>query len=150
MNSSDALRYLNFSLPHHWLKKSETLSINQEWQTQWQPFIYKISKMLQINPDWRLIIQHEVKTYLGLPSKIKRNDKSMFNELFEIMKHELGDECLSGLFKGFDSNNNKRQTNLLWVTLSGFSRAEGVRHPLYWLSIIFWLRNKLPAYQAII
>lgn len=144
--SHDELRYLDFSLPHHWINKATPLIINESWQAQWQPFIFCVARAIQADPAWAYKVKVEIRSLLGIEASIRRSDKLYFDILFAQMSSELGNECLAGLFKAFASERRIR-TNLLWVTLSTFGQATGLRHPLYWLAILFWLRKKLPLLQ---
>ncbi|MFT6909809.1 MAG: hypothetical protein ACJAS1_006536 [Oleiphilaceae bacterium] len=142
LHSHDELRYLNFTLPYHWLGKSEALSCTA-WQSEWQPFIYAVSSAIEADIEWAARVKIAIREELNITDGVKQSDKVTFDKLFEIMKSDLGQDCLVGLFTAF-APHRKIRTNILWVTLSGYSQAKGLRHPLYWLVIIFWLRNKLP------
>lgn len=65
------------------------------------------------------------------------------------MKNDLGPECLSGLFNAY-ARDYPRKPNILWLSLSEFGQGGSIRHPLYWLSILFWLKNDLPALKALL
>ncbi|ABM04803.1 Transposon Tn7 transposition protein D [Psychromonas ingrahamii 37] len=142
LHSHDELRYLNFTLPYHWLGKSEALSCTA-WQLEWQAFIYAVSSAIEADIEWATRVKIAIREELNITDGVKQSDKVTFDKLFEIMKSDLGQDCLVGLFTAF-APHRKIRTNILWVTLSGHSQAKGLRHPLYWLVIIFWLRDKLP------
>jgi hypothetical protein len=148
LHSHEDLRYLNFTLPHHWLDKSEPLVIEEEWQKQWQPFIFKISAAIESSPSIVHQLKKEAYKHLPISIPIKQSHKAAFNSLFLQMREELGEECLCGLFSAYARKIN-RAPNILWVTLSPFSNNNGLRHPLYWLSILFWLRDKLPSLRGL-
>lgn len=148
LHSHDNLRYLDFSLPHQWVGKSVPLLIESRWQSEWQSFIYIISESISKNPNLVHEIKAEVFEYLGLKQEIKRSDKPKFDKFMSQMQVELGDECLSGLFRAY-AQNGERKPNILWVTLSPFSLSKGIRPPLYWLSILFWLRDELPTLRKL-
>jgi len=139
--SHDDLRYLNFTLPYHWLEKAEPLSCDA-WQTEWQVFICTLSARIQAEPCFAQTLVSEVKKHLKLTRGIKRSDKAYFDTLATEMHSELGEACLKGLFTDY-ATDKKRKVNIPWVTLSGYSQAKGIRHPLYWLAILFWLRHRL-------
>ncbi|MFC7003013.1 TniQ family protein [Pseudobowmanella zhangzhouensis] len=143
LHSHDELRYLAFKLPHHYLHKSQALVLEANWQHDWQSFIYRMSRQLQSNPEWARNVAHCMKSYLGLERVIKHTHRVRFGGFFECMKEDLGQDCLAGLFTRF-ARGNGRQPNILWLTLSGYSQGKGLRHPLYWLACLFWLRSALP------
>ncbi|MGK0270771.1 MAG: hypothetical protein ACI88H_001421 [Cocleimonas sp.] len=144
LHSHDKLRYLDFYLPHQWLGKSEPLKVQHDWQKSWQPFIYGITQSLQADTDLAQVLKQQIYKHLGFERPLKRSDKAVIDEQFLQMRADLGEDCLSGLFTSF-STKHCRPPNILWITLSSFSQTTGIRHPLYWLSILFWLRDELPA-----
>lgn len=148
LHSHDYLRYLDFSLPGHWDEQSSHLPIERAWQAEWQSFIYLISSSVSKNPSLIYQIKAEVYAYLGVTQAIKRSDKPKFDQFMSQMQVELGEECLSGLFRAY-AKNGERKPNILWVTLSTFSSSKGIRPPLYWLSILFWLRCELPTLRRL-
>ena len=143
LHSHAELRYLAFKLPHHFLNGSEELVVDADWQHRWQPFIYKLSRHLQANPEWGRDVPNYIKRQLQIEGVIKSTHRPLFNNLFKSMREDVGMACLAGLFTRF-ARNNGRMPNILWLTLSGRSQNKGIRHPLYWLAILFWLRDELP------
>ena len=143
LHSHDELRYLNFTLPYHWLDKASPLSC-ETWQVEWQAFIYPLAERIQTEPGFAQRLVVEIKDHLQLAKGIKRSDKPYFDKLSEKMQRELGKDCLVGLFTAY-ATDKPRKENIPWVALSGYSRAKSIRHPLYWLAILFWLRAQLPA-----
>lgn len=148
LHSHDELRYLNFTLPHHWIAKSVPLLSEALWQQQWQPFIFKVSAAIESNPIIVNQLKRDIYEFLAISIPIKQSHKALFNGLFLQMREELGDDCLAGLFTAY-ARKIPRLPNILWVTLSPFSQNRGLRHPLYWLSILFWLRDKLPTMKRL-
>lgn len=143
LHSHENLRYLPFKFPHHFLSDSEPLMIDSQWQRDWQSFIYRLSAHLQHNVEWARSVSNLIKTHLGITGMVKHSHRQLFNDMFEQMQCDIGLDCLSGLFTRY-ARQNGRQPNILWLTLSGYSQARGLHHPLYWLAILFWLRHRLP------
>lgn len=149
LHSHDELRYLHFYLPHHWLNNSEPLLLETNWQHHWQTFIFKLTKAIQRDLCVVNQLKGEISEHLNIGRDIKHTHRPVFNELFSQMKEEEGEEFLAGLFTAY-ARQIQKPPNILWVTLTPFSRHAGLRHPLYWLSILFWLREKLPTMRAIL
>lgn len=147
--SHDDLRYLNFTLPHHWLNKSQPLAMEQHWQSAWQVFIYSLTNAIQHDINVVDKLKAEIFENLNIGPGIKRSHRAYFNELFQQMRQDIGEDCLSGLFSAY-ARGISRPPNILWITLTPFSQNTGLRHPLYWLSILFWLREKLPTMRALL
>ena len=148
LHSHDDLRYLNFTLPHHWIAKSEPLLAEDKWQKEWQSFIFKISAAIVSNPDIVNQLKKDIHQHLSIYKPVKRSHKALLNSLFFKMREELGEECLAGLFTAY-ARKIPRPPNILWVTLSPFTQNTGLRHPLYWLSILFWLKDNLPTMKEL-
>lgn len=148
LHSHDELRYLDFTLPHHWCSKSEALAIVHPWQSDWQVFINTLCAHLQREHYWGIGLADQIKNHLRLPLQPKKSAKGPFNDAFEHMREALGETCLSGLFTAF-AKDYQHPSNVLWITLTPWGHAQGLRHPLYWLAILFWLRDSLPAQQRI-
>ena len=64
--SHDEIRYLDFTLPHHNIEKSEPLLIDSKWQQEWQPFIYSLTTHIQKNINWPASLSSFIKEHLGL------------------------------------------------------------------------------------
>ena len=96
-----------------------------------------------MQPSFALCLVADIKKCLKLDRDIKPRDKPYFNQLSEDMQKDLGRECLDGLFREYKTD-RPGKTNIIWVTLSGYGQTKGIRHPLYWLAIAFWLRDRLP------
>jgi len=144
----EALRYQKFSLPYEWIDKAEPIALSGPWHRDWQPFIYQLNELIRDDLMLPSRLRESIRKALNIPSKIKYTDKPFFESLFRNMRSDIGDECLAGLFTCF-AKGHQKETNILWTTLSGKSKVKGLRHPLYWLTILFWLRNKLPELQCI-
>lgn len=144
LHSHDALRYLNFTLPDKWEGTSTPVSMVDAWKVSWQPFIYAIARRLQCQPTWGVELRDSIYEVLKLSKPLRRGDRTVVNALFAQMRDELGEACLAGLFTAY-ARQFTRPTNVLWITLSPFGQSKGLRHPLYWLAIVFWLREQLPA-----
>jgi hypothetical protein len=141
--SHEKLRYLDFTLPSHWLANAIPLSCIQDWQKKWQPFIFAVTAKIQNDIQWPIKARNAINEYLNIEKKVTSKHKPQFIEHFKEMQIDLDGDCLSGLFKGL-ANERKNKTNILWVTLSGMNKSSSLRHPLYWLVIIFWLQDKIP------
>ncbi len=142
LHTHDRLRYLGYSLPHQWGNEGEALSLS-EWQVEWQVFIEQITCLIKKKPNVAQSLIQEVKFQLGVNDVVKRSDKPKFEELSQLMNDSLGNEVLSGLFTSYARDHSKK-TNIIWALLSGFTKTQGIHHPIYWLSILFWLRDELP------
>jgi hypothetical protein len=149
LHSHDELKVLDFTLPHHWLDTAEAMSL-QPWEIEWQPFIYRVDRTIKEDPLWPNRVKAQIRIYLHCESTpLNLRDRRRFDVLAKQMQDDLGQECMAGLFSSHRPERG-RQTNILWATLSGQNQEAKVRHPLFWLAIIFWLRNELSECQHLI
>lgn len=148
LHSHDELRYLNHKLPHKWKDFSSPVLLDEDWKVSWQPFIYGVAKLLQQRPEQAIEIRENIYQVLDLPKHLRHGDKAVVESLFAQMCDDLGEACLKGLFSAY-ARQYKKPTNILWVTLSPWGSVKGVRHPLYWLSIMFWLKEDLRSLDGI-
>jgi hypothetical protein len=150
LHSHDELKVLPFTLPHHWLDTAETMSL-QPWEIEWQPFIYHVDKTIKADPLWPNRVKAQIRRYLNCESQLplKQSEHKRFDVLAKQMTADLGQEYMAELFSS-SRPDRRLKTNILWATLSGQVGSAKIRHPLFWLAIIFWLRNELSECQHLI
>lgn len=146
--SHDDLRRLNFILPEKLIGHGCPVSLASDWQISWQPFIYNIAKLLRRCPEFGRKVRKNIYEVLNLPEHIRHGDRSTVNVHFAKMREDLGSACLEGLFTAY-ARQYTHPTNILWATLSPWGSAKSIRHPLYWLSIMFWLKEDLRSLDGV-
>jgi hypothetical protein len=150
LHSHDELKVLDFTLPHHWLDTAEAMSL-QPWEIEWQPFIYRVDRTIKEDPLWPNRVKAQIRIYLNCESELplKQSERKRFDVLALQMTADLGQEYMAELFSS-SRPDRRLKTNILWATLSGQVGSAKIRHPLFWLTIIFWLRNELSECQHLI
>jgi hypothetical protein len=150
LHSHDELKVLSFTLPHHWLDTAEAMSL-QPWEIEWQPFIYSVDKTIKEDPLWPNRVKAQIRRYLDCESELplQQKERKRFDQLAKQMTADSGQECMAGLFSS-SRPDRRLKTNILWATLSNIVGSAKIRHPLFWLAIIFWLRNELSECQHLI
>lgn len=150
LHTHDELKVLPFTLPHHWLDSAEPMTL-QPWEVAWQPFIYRVDQTIKADPLWPNRVKVQIRRYLDCESQLplKQSERTRFDQLAKQMTQDLGQECMAGLFSS-QRLGRSRQTNIIWATLSGQVNSAKIRHPLFWLAIIFWLRNELSECQHLL
>lgn len=139
--SCDSLRHMSsLTLPASWHPADlSSMPLSSELQ-KWSRFVLKVDRILLESPEVVSKWRSEIWLLLGLPKKIRLKDRSLFDDLSTQFEAETGYAVLSHLFKAYRDDRDKRP-NILWTTL--YDRAKTVRHPVYWLVILFWLRFEL-------
>ena len=114
---------------------------NEPLMIEWSQFILLMFERLNSNPELGRVLRERVSNYLGIPSQPRQKDKPFVVTIQEIMDTEVPLELLEYLFL-FYSQEFKRPPSVLWSTL-GYSVYEKVKHPIYWLIILYWLKDKI-------
>lgn len=150
LHSHDELKVLDFTLPHHWLDSAVSMTL-QPWEVAWQPFIYQVDQTIKADPLWPNRVKAQIRRYLNCESELplQQKERKRFDQLARQMTADLGQEYMAELFSSSRPDRSLK-TNILWATLSGQVGSAKIRHPLFWLTIIFWLRNELSECQHLI
>ncbi|GGB75489.1 TniQ family protein [Shewanella inventionis] len=150
LHTHDELRILPFTLPHHWSDIAEAMTL-QLWDVAWQPFIYRVAQTIKADPLWPNRVKAQIRRYLNCESELplQQKERKRFDQLARQMTADLGQEYMAELFSSSRPDRSLK-TNILWATLSGQVGSAKIRHPLFWLTIIFWLRNELSECQHLI
>ena len=127
-------------MPSWYLGRGVIPVVNYEKLLEWSNFVYKVDQLIADDlsniPKWK----KGVFEALGLPILSKHTDRKKFNCLFEKMKNDLGSILMQHLFRNKDG---RGVPNILWGTLSGVNKQQNIRHPINWLVIMFWQKDKL-------
>ncbi len=130
---SSSLPQMYDLLPHKF--ENETLMI------EWSEFILTMFDRLNLNPKLGGILRERTLNYLDISSDLRLKDKPTVLTIQKKMDSEVPIELLEYLFL-FYSQEFKRHHSILWNTL-GYSVYEKAKHPVYWLIILYWLKDKI-------
>lgn len=115
--------------------------------SEWSYFVIAVDRLLQVRPEcvieWKGVIHKK----LQIPDSVKNTHKPFFKGLLHQFEKDLGRVLLGHLFKAYKQGLDRRP-NILWATLSGMSPSRSLRHPIYWLVILYWLRDYLPEIEV--
>jgi hypothetical protein len=114
---------------------------NEALLLEWSLFVFSIYDRLNNNPAFGQTLTNRVKSYLSIPEKIKYTDSKIFKPLQEKFDQDVPLSLCRYLFR-FYKDSSKKQPTVLKNTL-GFSYRTKYKHPVYWLIILYWLRDKI-------
>jgi hypothetical protein len=108
---------------------------------EWSLFVFTIYDRLNNSPKFGQKLTNRIKRYLSIPDEIKYNDPDIFKSLQEQFDNDVPLNLCRHLFLLY-KNNSKKQATILKSTL-GYSYYKKYKHPVYWLIILFWLKDKV-------
>jgi hypothetical protein len=109
---------------------------------EWSDFVLKIYNQLSKYDKLGELLRKRVRKYLLLPDEINTvKGNLVFTSLQNKFDEEVPQELLRHLFL-FYSNTYKHPPSVLKSTL-GYSTYPKQKHPVYWLIILFWLKDKI-------
>jgi len=133
----------SLTLPSSWIEEELASANHAELLSDWNRFVLLVDQLLKTNPElimqWKATI-HQV---LEIPTQASSKHRPYFNNMLIQFEQDIGSVLLAHLFKTYQRS-KKNRPNILWATLSGMSTACSLRHPIYWLVILYWLRSHLP------
>lgn len=108
---------------------------------EWSLFVFTIYDRLNNNPALGQTLTNRIRHYLSIPDEIKQSDNDIFKSLQEQFDNDVPLSLCRHLFL-FYKKTSKKQTTVLRSTL-GFSFYKKYKHPVYWLIILYWLKDKI-------
>ncbi|WP_415891124.1 hypothetical protein ACMXYV_07325 [Neptuniibacter sp. SY11_33] len=137
------------ALPAKLLGENEFIPVSQNHSLlEWSNFVIEVDRLIASNPDLITLWQSEVKRILALPEVTRHKDKPFFQALSKRMESDLGDGILNHLFRAY-RDERQSKPDVLWRTLSGLRKQKTTRHPVFWLVILYWLRDSLTSLDKI-
>jgi hypothetical protein len=127
------------ALPNSYLEEELVVYQNCNELLEWSLFIDMINKSLILDASLPEKLKRQMKHQLGLPDIGKFNDKERYQRITEKMFADIGEILTKHLFKKVNGKNR----NIIWIIFSGRQTRESILPPVYWLVVIFWLKDKL-------
>lgn len=127
------------TLPHAYAYQSELKY--SDWMLDWNDFVLSIFSMLNSDPSVADKLKQQVDKILDLPESKSLADKKALMEHQKRFDTEVSINILQYLFK-FYSQVYKYPPTVLGSTLGYKTYAKG-KHPVYWLVILYWLKNEI-------
>jgi hypothetical protein len=128
------------SLPQAY-QYSASVFQDEELMLDWSIFVSSIYEKLNSNPTLGSLLRERIQEYLKVPNDLRYKDKPLFVTLQEQMDAEVPQVLLKHLFL-FYVQEYKHPPAVIWSTL-GYSQQEKAKHPVYWLVILYWLKDKI-------
>jgi hypothetical protein len=127
------------ALPNSYLKEDMVAYQHCNELLEWSQFIDKINSSLTLDASLPEKLRHLIKHQLNLPDLGKYNDKVRYQKITDKMFADVGEVLTQHLFKKIRGKNK----NILWIVFSGRQTRQSILSPVYWLIILFWLKDEL-------
>lgn len=121
-------------------------SDNNEELLQWSYFINEVYEFINSNSHAGLRAQSKVRSLLQIPTKIMQKDKDL--PIFETLKRQFDKDIPKSVLRYLFSAEEKYllgKVNIFKLTMGyqgGLTQSK-IAHPVYWLAILFWLRDDI-------
>lgn len=138
LRSTLSLGHLDsLTLPEHWVDSCPIPRKTSVELQEWSRFVVKVHKIVSKSPQIASIWRKQIPSILSLPDPLRPGHRRLFDPISKTFEAQVGRTVLEHLFKAYRGNWARRPL-ILWASL--FDQAETIRHPVYWLVILFWLR----------
>lgn len=110
--------------------------------TEWSRFLVNVYEVIRKNFSAANSLRCEVFKSLDIPQLRAVDERPFFNHILAKMEACIPVSVLEHCFLFYKDKEYKRKPNLILTTLinDGFA----IRNPVYWLVIMFWLKEELP------
>ena len=109
---------------------------------KWSLFINDVYTLIVNDFSKAASLRQEVLDYLNIPILRPIDRREFYSDLLINFEKSMPKEILEHCFLFYQSHNYKKKPNVLLTTI--FKDGQSIRNPVYWLVILFWLREELP------
>ena len=130
-------------LPHYveaWCKpeREECESIDA-----WERFVLKVHDQCINDPLYGFMLRENVEQSIGIVGKNTAQRRRECEVLTPEFETALGDSLLRHLFRSHAKLGKLAKVNILNTLFASQNQSKGVRNPVFWLAIAYWLRHKI-------
>ena len=130
-------------LPHDVEKWHPCVNSVPQTLTQWQAFFVNTYFACTTNNQYASELRRKLEKRLGLCNKSIANRKKICHDLIPSFECSLGDDILNYLFRDHAKPNLRGETNILISFLANSYKSVGVRNPVYWIAVAYWLKDEI-------
>jgi hypothetical protein len=127
------------ALPHSYLDLHLDENQNYEDLIKWSEFVIRINTSLILGEIIPELVKVNIRNYLNLPNLAKQKYKEKYQEMTDSMFCAIGETLTNHLFKKVDGKNR----NIIWRLFSGQGKQKHIISPVYWLVVMYWLKDEL-------
>lgn len=128
-------------LPHNVSAWEKVVPEVQQPLSEWQDFLNEVIGLCHSNSELVSQIKPSIIKHFNI-DKYKQREQKLYCERLNLeFEKALGEELLQYLFRDYGRENLRGKTNTFSVLLLGSQKSKGVRNPIYWLAVAYWLRT---------
>lgn len=128
-------------LPHdvkNWCPSVQSISAALD---NWQAFYESLFFACTLSPHYSVQLRAQIDKKLDLCSRNLVARKRICDEFNPHFEKALGPDILNYLFRDYAKPNNRSKTNILRNFLANIYQSIGVRNPIYWIAVAYWLKD---------
>lgn len=113
---------------------------------QWSSFINEVYESISLNSQVGFGLQYKVRHLLQIPEKIKQKERDL--PIFDALKRQFDNDIPKSILRYLFSSEDKyrlSKVNIFKQTMGyqgGLTQSK-IAHPVYWLAILFWIKNDI-------
>ena len=135
----DLLQMKQLALPEKYLNSASQSVVNESQLIDWSLFVAHIDNMLKAGSIELETLRQKILDHLKIKPIAKFKDRSKYQDLSNEMFSDIGKSITSHLF----TLQKGKYQNVIWQLLSGKDNRSSLINPVYWLVVMYWLRNEL-------
>ncbi len=113
--------------------------VKQELE-DWQSYLKEVINLCHNNPELITQIKPQIVKYFNV-SKLKSKEQKLYCERLNIeFEQAIGNQLLQYLFRDYGRENLRGKTNVFSILFFSQYKSNGVRNPIYWLVVAYWLK----------
>ena len=134
--------YNNATLPQHVKIWHPTITAPSVGLHDWQSFLLTLYKRFTEDSSFPMKLRTEIENKLLFVDLNMANRMRKYQELNLLFESSIGEELLTYLFRKTDKV-KYRKVNVLVNLFTTEHQVRGIRSPIYWCAVAYWLRDEL-------
>lgn len=130
-------------LPHHVQNWRQSAREDCQSIDIWEQFVIQTNDRCINDLRYGPMLRKKIEQYIGAVGKNKAQKKRKCNELTPEFEAAVGDSVLRHLFRSHAKSGKLAKLNVLNTLFASQKQPKGIRNPIFWLVLAFWLRNEL-------
>lgn len=106
----------------------------------WQCYLKEVIDLCHTNSSCIAQIRPKIIKHFNIEKYKQREQKLVCERLNLEFEQAMGNQLLQYLFRDYSRANLRGKTNVFSILLINHFKSSGVRNPIYWLAVAYWLK----------
>jgi len=106
----------------------------------WQCYLKEVIDLCHTNTNCIAQVKPKIIKYLNVDKYKQREQKFYCERLNLEVEQAMGNKLLQYLFRDYGRENLRGKTNIFSILFINHLQPCGVRNPVYWLAVAYWLK----------